>query len=126
MVQKLEISGVHMTVGDELRKYVLRKIGKLDKYIPKHARESVHAEVKLEERNHRGKQERICEVIIHMPKETIMLKETTINIYAAIDIVEEKLKLRLRKYKELHDVPHLRQRLAARFRRQHHAAAEQL
>jgi ribosomal subunit interface protein len=86
----------------------------------------VHAEVKLKERNARGKQERICEVIVHLPKEVITLTETTINIYAAIDIVEEKLKTRLRKYKQLHDAPRLRQRLLGRFSRQNPAAAEQL
>jgi putative sigma-54 modulation protein len=126
MIQKLEISGVHMTVGDDLRKYVLRKIGKLDKYVSSHARGSAHAEVKLKERNTRGKQERTCEVIMHLPKEVITITETTINIYAAVDIVEEKLKSRLRKYKQKHDASRLRQRLLGRFSRQHQTAAEQL
>jgi putative sigma-54 modulation protein len=126
MIKKLEISGVHMAVGDDLRKYTLKKIGKLDKYMPKQARESVHAEVKLKERNTKGKSERTCEVIVHLPKEVLTVVDTTINIYAAIDIVEEKLKARLRKYKQMHDTPHLRQRLLARFTHHSPTAAEQL
>jgi putative sigma-54 modulation protein len=126
MIQKLEIAGVHMEVGDDLRKYVLKKIGKLDKYVPRHARVAAHAEVKLKERNTKGKSERTAEVILYLPKDVITVRDTTINIYAAIDIVEEKLKTRLRKYKSMHDTPHLRQRLVARFSRTHSAATEQL
>lgn len=117
MIQKLEISGVHMTVGSDLRKYALKKIGKLDKYVPRQARESVHAEIKLKERNAKDKNERICEVILHLPKEVITITETTINMFAAIDIVEEKLKARLRKYKELHTPTGLHSRLLARLKR---------
>jgi putative sigma-54 modulation protein len=126
MIQKLEISGVHMDVGDDLRKYVLKKIGRLDKYIPRHARESVHAEVKLKERNAKDKNERTCEVILFLPKEVITVTETTINIYAAVDIVEEKLKNQVRKYKEKHAVPRMRQRLLSRFGRHQSAPVDQL
>jgi putative sigma-54 modulation protein len=126
MIKKLEIAGVHMEVGDDLRKYVLKKIGKLDKYMPKHARDTAHAEVKLKEGNTKGKSERTCEVVLYLPKEAITVVDTTINMYAAIDIAEEKLKTRLRKYKSQHDAPRLRQRLVARFTRRHQVAADQL
>lgn len=124
MIQKLEISGVHMTVGDDLRRYVLKKIGKLDKYMPAHALESVRADVKLKERNAKDKNERTCEVILRLPQETITINETTINIYAAIDIAEEKLKIRLRKYKERHSSPRLHQRVLSRLGWRRPAAAD--
>jgi ribosome hibernation promoting factor len=117
MIQKLEIGGVHMEVGDDLRKYVLKKIGRLDKYLPRRARDSVHVEVKLKEEKAKTKQLRTCEVLMHLPQDNIALTETTINIYAAVDIVEAKLKTQLHKYKELHADPRLRQRLAARLKR---------
>jgi putative sigma-54 modulation protein len=118
MIKKLEINGVHMTVGADLRKYVNKKIGGLEKYIPKHARTSAHAEVKLKEGKSKTKNERTCEVILHLPQEVIAISETTINMFAAVDIVEEKLKHALHKYKELHANPKLRQRLLAKFKRQ--------
>ncbi len=118
MIKKLEIDGVHMTVGDDLRKYVTRKIGKLEKYIPKHARNSVHAEVKLKEGKVKTKEQRTCEVILHLPHEQITVSETTVNMFAAVDIVEEKLKNLLHKYKDKHTSPKLRQRLIARLKRQ--------
>ena len=118
MIKKLEINGVHMTVGDDLRKYVHKKIGGLEKYVPKHARKSVHVEVKLKESKVKSRDERTCEVILHLPNEVIAVTETTINIFAAIDIVEEKLKKLLHKYKETHASPRLRHRLLSRLKRQ--------
>jgi len=116
MIKKIDIDGVHMEVGDDLRKYVRRKIGKLEKYVPRHARLSVHAEVKLKEGKAKAREQRTCEVIIHLPNEVITLSETTVNIFAAVDIVEEKLKHALHKYKELHGDPKWRRRLLARLR----------
>lgn len=118
MIKKLEIDGVHMDVGDDLRKYVQKKIGRLDRYIPKAARASAHAGVKLKEGKAKNRQIRTCEVIIRLPGETITISETTINMFAAVDIVEEKLKNRLHKYKELHANPALHRRLLAKLKRQ--------
>ena len=118
MIKKLEIDGVHMEVGKDLRKYVNKKIGGLEKYVPRHARRSVHAEVKLKEGKIKAREERTCEVILYLPHEAIAVSETTINMFAAVDIVEEKLKKRLHKYKETHASPRLHQRLLARLKRQ--------
>ena len=116
MIQKLEIAGVHMQVGDDLHKYVLKKIGELDKYIPRHARKSVHAEVKLKQHKAKNKESHTCEVIVYLPQEVLNLKETAQTAFAAVDTVEAKLKTQLHKYKDLHAAPKLRQRLLSRFR----------
>ena len=118
MIKKLEINGVHMDVGKDLRRYVNKKIGGLEKYIPRAARESVHVEVKLKEGKAKDKNARTAEVIMHLPQETVTISETTVNMYAAIDIVEEKLKNQLHKYKELHASPKLHRRLLAKLKRQ--------
>lgn len=118
MIKKLEIDGVHMEVGNDLRKYVTKKIGKLEKYIPRHARNSAHAEVKLKEGRAKNREQRTCEVILHLPHEQITVSETTVNMFAAVDIVEEKLKTQLHKYKEKNASPKLRQRLMSRLKRQ--------
>lgn len=116
MIQKLEITGVHMDVNDDLKKYVLKKIGRLDRFVPKTGRESVHVDVKLKEGKAKDKNARTCEVIMHLPHETITIAETTINIFAAIDIVETKLLNQLRKYKGLHASPRLHQRVLSRLK----------
>jgi putative sigma-54 modulation protein len=117
MMQKFEIQGVHMSVDDNTRKYVTRKIGRLDKYLPKAAKDSAHAEVQLKEVKSKNKNHSTCEVTLYLPKETINIKETTINMYAAIDIVETKLKQKIQKYKELHYGGKFRRRLVAKLRR---------
>ncbi len=117
MIKKLEINGVHMTVGDDLKKYVNKKVGGLEKYVPRHARKSVHVEVKLKEGKVKAREERTCEVIMYLPNEVFTVSETTVNMFAAVDIVEEKLKKLLHKYKETHASPKLRQRLMSRLKR---------
>lgn len=116
MIKRIDINGVHMDVGDDIRKYVTKKIGGLDKYIPRYRRESVRVEVKLKEDKIKAREERTCEVIMHLPQEVITVNETTVNMFAAVDIVEEKLKNLLHKYKEKHANPKLHQRLIARLR----------
>jgi putative sigma-54 modulation protein len=100
MIKKIDITGIHADVEPEVAKYVKKKIAKLDSYIPKHARKSAHAEVRLKEEKVKTKKQSTCEVTMYLPNEVITAKETTVNMYAAVDIVEEKLKSQLRKYKE--------------------------
>ncbi|MEI7682976.1 MAG: ribosome-associated translation inhibitor RaiA [Candidatus Saccharibacteria bacterium] len=118
MIERIEINSIHAQVDDDLKKYVIKKIGHLDKYLSKHAMESAHAEVKLKESKANDKKQCQCEVILHLPKGNLMVKESTINMYAAVDIVEAKLKNQIKKYKDTHESAKFRQRVIRRFRRQ--------
>jgi len=117
MIKKLEVSGVHTTVDSDLQKYIMKKIGKLDKYMPRHARESAHAEVLIKESKIKERKQHTCEIVLYLPKETLTIKETTLNPYAAVDIVEAKLKNQLKKYKETHSTLRIHRRVLARLRR---------
>jgi ribosomal subunit interface protein len=116
MLKKFEVQGVHTTVDKKLKAYVTRKIGGLDRYIPRHSRESAHAEVHLKETQDKQDNCR-CEVTLHLPHQTIIIKENALNLYAAVDIVEAKLKQAIQKYKDLHANGKTHRRLFARFRR---------
>lgn len=120
MIKKIDIRGVRFKVDQKLAAYVTKKIGPLDKYISRHDRESLHAEVVLKERIIKAKKVCICEVILHVPGDTIVTKESTINMYAAVDIVEAKLRNQLKKHKEKRGNPRLHRRLVARLRRTKH------
>lgn len=117
MIQKFEIQGVHTTINDSLRKYVNRKIGSLDRYLSKHSRESAHCEVSLHETKSKKNDHCVCEVILHLPHQNIIVKEKALNMYAAVDIVETKLKHQIQKYKDTHENGKMHRRLVARFRR---------
>jgi putative sigma-54 modulation protein len=100
MIASIDITGIKYNVNQRTQRYVMNKVGKLDKYIPSHARKSITADVKLREvnRDHGNKYE--AEIIIHVPEKTIMAKDSTLNMMAAIDIVEAKVIAQLRKYKD--------------------------
>lgn len=118
MIKKIEISGVHAEVDDDLRKYTLKKIGHLDKYMSKHTQESAHIEVKLKESKAKDKREHTCEVIMYLPHAALTTKETTMNIYAAVDIVADKLRNSLKKYKETHESHRFSRRVLSKLKKQ--------
>lgn len=118
MITSIEITGINKYLLDEVtKKYVTRKIGRLDRYLPRHARASVTAEVKLKEvnRDHGNKYE--AEVLLHVPDKKITAKDSTLNMLAAIDIVEAKMVTQLRKYKQA-AIAHIGKRgVMSRFKR---------
>lgn len=117
MIERIEIAGVHTVVGDDLRKYVTKKLGRVDRFVSRPARASLHLEVKLKEGRAKDKNARTCEAILHLPHEKLTLSETTVNMFAAIDIVEAKLRQQLKRYKDKHDNPRFHRRLISRFQR---------
>lgn len=109
MISHIDTSGINLELGEDIKKYIAKKVGRLDRYMPRHARKTVHAEVKLRETNNRLGNKYECEVLLHLPNEIIQAKESTLNMFAAVDIAEAKLKNQLHKYKEIH-IAHLRER----------------
>ncbi len=117
MLKRFEIQGVHTVIDDKLRAHVNKKIGSLDRYIARQNRDSAHMEVHLKESPKKGNDQCRCEVTLHLPHQTIVIKESAVNMYAAVDIVEAKLKQQLQKYKDLHGNGKTRRHMFARFRR---------
>lgn len=117
MFQKFEIQGIHATKDKKLHAYVVKKIGGLDHYLSRHSRPSAHAEIHLRETKSKGEKHSQCEVKLSLPHQTIIIKESAPNMFAAVDITEAKLKQQLQKYKELHGSGKLQRHLFARFRR---------
>lgn len=101
MITHIDITGKHYTVKPDLKKYITKKIGRLDRFVPRSARKSLKVEVILEERKTKSDRNQ-CEVILHVPDQKITAKDATVNMFAAVDIVENKLKNQLRKYKATH------------------------
>ncbi|HEY0965445.1 MAG TPA: ribosome-associated translation inhibitor RaiA [Candidatus Saccharimonadales bacterium] len=118
MIQSIVISGVKYTPDEQTKKYVRQKIGRLDRFLPRHARKTASAEVKLKQvnRDHGNKYE--AEIILRVPNRDLTAKDSTLNMYAAVDIVEHKLASQLKKYKDA-NVSHIGKTRAAlsRFKR---------
>lgn len=98
---KLDLTGQRYELDENLIEYVEKKIGGLEKFLPKDARELAHGEVTLsydpsgKEGNHY-----VCEGIVSVPHAKLHSKEGTGNMYAAIDLVEAKLKVQIARYKQ--------------------------
>jgi ribosomal subunit interface protein len=116
MIKRFDVAFIHSPADENVRKYVARKLGRLDRYMPKSAQDSAHAEVVLKTGKARDGRDSTCEVTLHMPHGNINVSEASINMYTAVDIVELKLKHQIKKYKDLHSGS-LRRRLVARFAR---------
>lgn len=117
MITSIELSGVGYQVDERTKRYALKKVGRLDKYLPRHARQSVRAEVKLRQVNKDQGNKYQAEIILFVPDKTLTAKDSTINMIAAIDIVEAKIVNQLRRYKQT-VVPHVgSRRLLSRLRR---------
>lgn len=117
MIASIDITSIKYEANQKVQAYVRRKIARLDKYLPKHARQSVTADVKLKQvnRDHGNKYE--AEIIINVPDKRLTAKDSTVNMFAAIDIVEAKLMSQLRKYKQ-ETIAHVgNRRILRRFKR---------
>ena len=117
MIADITLTGLQLDVDNKTKKYVKKKIGALDRYLPRHARKSATAEVKLKQvnRDHGNKYE--AEVIMYLPERTIMAKDSTMNVLAAIDIVEAKIAAQLKRYKDRHTNHRGNHGMLAKFKR---------
>ena len=118
MIANIEVTGIGGYAADEpTKKYIRKKIGALDRLVTRHARKTMSAVVKVQEvnRDHGNKYE--VEVMLTVPDRVIKAKDSTLNVLAATDIVEQKLAAQLRKYKE-EKLPHVgRRNLLSRYKR---------
>ncbi len=99
MISRIEITGNKYEVDETTQKYAEKHIGKLDKYLPRHAKKSASARVVISQINgaHDNKYE--VEAIVDVPDKTLVAKDQSSNVLAAIDIVEAKLDGQIRRYK---------------------------
>lgn len=100
MIQNLTITGVKYELTDTSKKYVEKKIGALDRFLPRHARKSVAADVKIKRTDNPDGNKYEVEVIMTVPDKVITAKDSTMNVTAAVDIVESKLAGQLKRYKD--------------------------
>jgi putative sigma-54 modulation protein len=89
-------------VDADLQKYIVKKIGKLDKRLSKKDKLDVRADVKLRESKGKGEKKCTVEAVLHVSGTQLTATESTVNMYAAVDIVEAKLKNQLKRHKEKH------------------------
>jgi len=91
------VKGRHMDVTPAIREYAEQKIGRVAKILDSML---MSAEVELyTERNRSIEKCQVAEVTIYTKGPVIRAKEASSDLYAAIDLVSEKLERQVRKYK---------------------------
>jgi putative sigma-54 modulation protein len=116
-MMKVDLTARNYELDDKVRAYVEEKLGGLDKYLPRHVRgNSICTVILTDDPSGREDNRYVCEGIVTVGGTTLVSKEGTINIFAAVDIVEAKLKSQLAKYKEKHTTEPRRLRMLSRLR----------
>lgn len=105
---KIQLTGRKYEIDKELKKYVDRKLGTLDKYLPRQHK-AIGMTVEIF-RDPSGKEDNRYKVkaVLEVPGLDMVAETATINPHSAVDIVEQKLKLQIRKYKEKNAPKHTR------------------
>lgn len=96
----LQLTGRKFEIDDELEGYIQKKLGRLDKYLPRgHNNQGMSVELL---RDPSGKEDNRYKVVavLRVQGPDLVAETATINPHSAIDIVEQKLKIQIRKYKD--------------------------
>ena len=110
MIEKIEISGNDYKVEDGLKKYIEKRIGKLDRYLPKGSKKDVVAKVIVSEIGKSKASKYEIAVAMEIPGgKVIAAKDECSNVFAGVDLVEAKLTGQIRRYK-LEVQPHRQKR----------------
>lgn len=91
---RYEIHGDNITVTDAIRNYIEGKLGKLERYFTNAPDANVHVKIKT----YQNSQSKV-EVTIPLKDVTLRAEERNADMYAAVDLVVEKLERQVRKHK---------------------------
>ena len=100
MIENIDISGSNYKVEESFQKYVHKRIGKLDRYLPRQNRKDVGAKVVVTQvnRDHGNKYE--ISATLDIPGGKVLnAKEESSNVFAGVDILEAKLMGQIRRFK---------------------------
>jgi ribosomal subunit interface protein len=105
---KIQLTGRKYEIDKELKKYVNRKLGHLDRYLPRgHRSQGMSVEIFRDPSGREGNAYKVT-VVLRVPGPDIVAETATINPHSAVDIVEQKLKMQIRKYKDKNQPKRLR------------------
>lgn len=118
MIEKIEITGNKYKVEESFRKYAQKRIGKLDRYLPRGNKKDVVAKIVVTEINRAHGNKYEISAAMEIPGGKVLAaKDESSNVFAGIDIIEAKLMGQIRRFK-LESTPHLRKnKLKSLFKR---------
>lgn len=110
MIEKIEITGNDFKVEEGFRKYAEKRLGKLDRYLPRGSKKDVVVKVIVAEIGKSKADKYEISVAMDIPGgKVIAAKDECSNVFAGVDLVEAKLTGQIRRYK-LEMQPHRQKR----------------
>lgn len=110
MIEKIEVNGNSYKVEESFRKYAEKRLGKLDRYLPRGSKKDVVLKVIVSEIGKNKGEKYEISVAMDIPGgKVIAAKDECSNVFAGVDLVEAKLTGQIRRYK-LEAQPHRQKR----------------
>ena len=110
MIDTIELSGNNYKVEEPLNKYAQKRIGKLDRYLPRGFKKNVKAKVVVSEIGRSKGDKYEISVAMEIPGGKVLAaRDECNNVFAGMDLIEAKLLGQIRRYK-LEMQPHRRKR----------------
>lgn len=94
---QLSITGKNLEINDNLRKYVEKKIGRLDRYLPNIMDGRV--ELTVDEGARAAEDRQIAQVTLRTKNATLRAEEASGDMFASVDAVFEKMQRQADRYK---------------------------
>lgn len=100
MIEKIEVNGNNYKVEEPLRKYANKRLGKLDRYLPRGFKKNVMAKVVVSEIGKNKSEKYEISAALDIPGgKVIAARDECNNVFAGMDLVEAKLLGQIRRYK---------------------------
>ena len=91
---KYNIRGENINITDAIRDHIEKKVGKLERYFNETPEANVHVNLKVNP-NKKAK----VEITIPLPQLVLRAEEVHDDMYAAVDLIVDKLERQIRKHK---------------------------
>jgi putative sigma-54 modulation protein len=100
MIEKIEVNGKGQKIDEPLKKYVEKRLGKLDRYLPRGMKKDVTIKVMIAEVGKNKGEKYDISATMNIPGgKVIAAKDECSNVFAGVDLVEAKLMGQIRRYK---------------------------
>lgn len=100
MIDKIDITGNGYKVDGTFKKYVSKRLGKLDRYLPRGSKKDVVCKVVVTETGKKNNEKYDISAAMEIPGGKVMAaKDECSNLFAGVDLVEAKLMGQIRRYK---------------------------
>ena len=100
MIDKIDITGNGYKVEDTFKKYVEKRLGKLDRYLPRGSKKDVVCKVVVTGTGKNKHEKYDISAAMEIPGgKVIAAKDECSNLFAGVDLIEAKLMGQIRRYK---------------------------